>query len=775
MPDEVAWDNINLIKNMEKNEEYIEVLRVGIEKFSELQNSGLLDILKGRLDMSEMKYVKSSVNNLFDGTGLFQALNCLSGKSSLEDLTTGIDGISTFLEIAKGLRRIAAYKNVTDSVIPKIIDTMIELKEAVKSLSNPANGNRTRREAKPTIELPADSVDSLSQGAELFEKLLAIAAKKEEFMQISKFEKKVNQEIALIRMPPMYSLWTDSMRAKFNHMLQEISDLEKLAAKFTKPSESVSAISALFERADKIVGVPNFDTSLFASPMATTLRASNDSDIQAAGNALHNLRDIELQYSSGHFKSAEEAAKSLRDYFKIFFDPSMAPIIQGGQPRILPGALSAATTPSAEQDNGFDALFFIVIGCVLCVIVIIILLIVCIIRLKGRGAKKEPEGVWRHLRFLEEGILLPHFGIEYTPMHLAIVDRRTDDVKKRIKNGAYVNVHSIGKVRETPLHTAVTLDFAEIVTLLLKNGADPNAKDQNYESPKDRAKNNRAEIQKIFQDFEKKTFPMGHFHVFIEPELRKTLEAAPSLQENIVEKYEEATHFVVKNKTDEILDLDLIKEQEGDNGLASLLVQIFSPRLIMTSTWLEEGALRSTDFQNDYKFRVKKVRFQGEEYKTLYKIHEEFHKMEIPYLCNATVFFYQASLHTLDWKYYKRIATYLGATVTEVFPFVEEATRQHQHLYYREDVGNTLVIYMEEHAVELDAKHGPLRSQKSYAFMELNEFIAFLLLHKTVGSKSAVSTAKSKRKGESREAAKDVSMTQDVSSSHDNLSKTGEP
>uniref|UniRef100_A0A8R1DJJ4 ANK_REP_REGION domain-containing protein n=1 Tax=Caenorhabditis japonica TaxID=281687 RepID=A0A8R1DJJ4_CAEJA len=729
--DDVVWNTVHRIQKITGIREYFESLQVPVTKIGEMPSSVIRDLVKGRWKgVYDDSTLYDDWKSYFKDMQMLRVLECIKGNSVI-NLHLSLKEVSAIVEIGKGLRLIAAHRNVTDSVIPKILDTMVELKEAVKSLSSPSIWNRN---AKPTIELPADSVSSLAQGAELFGKLMEIAAKRKELMRINEFDAKVNNAISIIRMPPMHSLWTNSMRAYIYQMLQHIYHWDESAATFTMRNESFLAISTLFEQAANFVGVPNLDSSLFAVPMATTLRASKASDMQAAGNVLHSLRNLQLHYSPKQFLKAEVAARALRDYFDQLFPKA---------PTMEEMAVVAKSTPIPYTESSSIPMF-IFLGAGLVLVFLRVVMFIYRVFWKAPHAIEKLKGRWRHLRFLDEGALLTYRGNKCTPMHLAIAELRIEEVVERIENGAYVNVHSIGKTRETPLHTAVTLDLPEVVTLLLESGADSNAKDHNNETPKDRMTRNMPEINAIFKSFRYKTYlkvwpkelPAEKYRVYIEPKLRKTLKVAPSLRGNMVENFEEATHFVVKTKADEILDLDLMMEENGVDAVAGLMVQVFSPRLVMTSTWLEAGAVRRKDFQNDYKFRLKQVNFQGEEYKTLYKIHEKIHKMAIPYLCNATVFFYQPIFLTRDWKHLHTVVTELGATVSEEFPIVDESyRRKEQALYYRIDVCNTLIIYMKDDEDELNLKHGPMSRREAYAFMEHDDFIAFLLSHKTVDHK----------------------------------------
>lgn len=111
--------------------------------------------------------------------------------------------------------------------------------------------------------------------------------------------------------------------------------------------------------------------------------------------------------------------------------------------------------------------------------------------------------VWGNTKILK---LLINSGpqLKRTPLHVAVVEEKIEDVSKLISKGADVNARDIYKV--TPLHLAVETRNLSIMKLLLDAGADVFAKDskikvgpEDYNIPVNMAiKSNRVDIGRLF-------------------------------------------------------------------------------------------------------------------------------------------------------------------------------------------------------------------------------------------------------------------------------------
>lgn len=67
----------------------------------------------------------------------------------------------------------------------------------------------------------------------------------------------------------------------------------------------------------------------------------------------------------------------------------------------------------------------------------------------------------------------------FTPLGLAAYFGRVETVKYLIEQGAEVNMPAQNHAQVTPLHSAVANEHIEVATILLQNGANVNAKQQN--------------------------------------------------------------------------------------------------------------------------------------------------------------------------------------------------------------------------------------------------------------------------------------------------------
>ncbi|MBU1090314.1 MAG: ankyrin repeat domain-containing protein, partial [Candidatus Omnitrophica bacterium] len=88
-----------------------------------------------------------------------------------------------------------------------------------------------------------------------------------------------------------------------------------------------------------------------------------------------------------------------------------------------------------------------------------------------------------------------------TPLIYAVECRRADVVEKLIKNGANLNMQDANG--DTALHHAAALGDLKMVKLLLKSGAEPEALNEKYRCPIDRAKlRNHQEVVKFLDGYQ---------------------------------------------------------------------------------------------------------------------------------------------------------------------------------------------------------------------------------------------------------------------------------
>ncbi|EGT48019.1 hypothetical protein CAEBREN_11989 [Caenorhabditis brenneri] len=412
------------------------------------------------------------------------------------------------------------------------------------------------------------------------------------------------------------------------------------------------------------------DTRIFQDSVLMTLEASPDPDVQKVAPAFKKLSTLDLSFAS-HHDVLRTAAKTFEP-LRTFFD----------------GFFGIDRTPKKMMQNGTD------VG-------------------GDDGAEvgertESQEGDSSLLLLLVAAILIAI--ICFIVIIFFCVKRRNRNKKLQDK--------------ETWRHL-----------FLIKKGADLKAFDSNYETPLDRAKSNKnlLNMMKKYSDKTyKKTlpqvFPSEKYKIYIDEKVKGKKAFCDRFKSNIVNKIDKATHVIVKTGKEASFELD------NDEASLSYLGIICSHKMLMSSDWMSASVEKVSNFANDFKFRVKKIKFNGKSFKKVDDIQLENSKMRIPYLTNTIIHFDQAALHTIDWTSLKKLAVDLGSQNVDEFP-VMQGMMAGKCPYYRQDLGHILVVYSQNNADKLTAMYPILKTEKSYCFLEKNEFIELLLSQKTVHKK----------------------------------------
>jgi uncharacterized protein len=86
----------------------------------------------------------------------------------------------------------------------------------------------------------------------------------------------------------------------------------------------------------------------------------------------------------------------------------------------------------------------------------------------------------------------------FTPLHLAAFFRHPDAARLLVEHGAEVDPPARNEMRVTPLHSAAAASNTDTAALLLKRGADPNARQQGGFTPiHAAAQNGNDELAKL--------------------------------------------------------------------------------------------------------------------------------------------------------------------------------------------------------------------------------------------------------------------------------------
>ncbi|EFO85220.1 hypothetical protein CRE_24730 [Caenorhabditis remanei] len=727
-----AWNIVEKMRKVADVDTLLPKLQEASTTLSETISSELDELLMETVDFDIIQTTQS----ILEDTNLIAALECL--KNNAADFDTK----HSFELMALG-NQIRFIKEEDIQEAKGILESMEKIKTDLNSLDSKskktkraAAKNETGEQELLKLEESKTIGSELESGVNTLNRLVAVIDQKESVLAATKFGEKVDKEIWSIRVPPMQSVWTPITRQKLKRLFEEIEQFEKMAGHYK--TKGVESVFGIMENATSVNGL-KLDSSLFKTYVPTSLSASKDSEVQAAAPVFEKLSSLDLDFAANHeaLKTASLTFTPLRKFFDDFF----------GIDRTLKNAQAqnGTTGAGAEAENGPAASYLLLLAAVLIVFLVVLVAIIFCMKRRSRLAKLGRKETWRHLRFLSEGALTNNDGTQYTQLHLAVLKKRGEEVKRLVKNGAYVDVHCYGKVIETPLHTAVSNKAVDTVRFLIKHGADMDALDSNYETPLDRAKGNK-EMLKIINGFKKKNFrktlpqalPIDKYKIFIDEKVKGKKQFCDKFKQNIVSKIEKATHVIVKTGKDGLFELD-----KDDPSAIVYLGVVCSPKILMTSDWLTAAVQKKNNFRDDFKFQVKKIKFNGKTYKAIDDIQLNNSKMFVPYLTNAIIHFDQADLHTIDWTALKKVSTDLGAQNVDEFP-VMQGMIPGKCPYYRDDLGHIFVIYIQSNADKLTALYPILKTEKAYTFLERDEFIA-MLLSQEICHKKMKSTKKAKK------------------------------
>ncbi|CAI2320885.1 unnamed protein product [Caenorhabditis sp. 36 PRJEB53466] len=707
-------------------------LRTINEKLESSDMDGLDELIR-RIKNEELKtdVVKEVQQEILKPTSLLPAFRCLRAINFSEaDKDVLIWKYGVFL---RSIRSDDIVK------IKEILEKVDQVRTDFEDFETATKVNATATPAK--LDNSLEVATNLGRGVERLEQLVQVIEHRESLEKVLNLSEPLNEAIAHIRMPPIESVWTLTTRHRVDLLLQNVTtNVEQQAAHFR--TRQLSDMFAFMDNITRLEGVVHANPTLFANPIAKSLMASNEADAQLIVPLFEEISHLTLDFAAfkTQFQKAAHVAQPLRHFYDALFGinrTAMAeekrraeqkPRAEKPDARAEQLVAEPVAAESAEEQNNTILYIGAIVVLVILVAVVVVVAIVCCKRKKLNERLRRPE-TWRHLRFLPEGKLKKYEDSEYTPLHLAVMHNKIEDVRKHLKNGAFVNVHSLGKTVETPLHTAVQNDSTEIVQVLLKNGADVHAMDADFETPIDQAKGD-ARLLKMLKAYEQKaankrlpqTLPLDKYKVYVDKSVRKGLkEFCKSYKKNIVDTVEDATHVVVKTDSDGTFDL------EKDDAM-TYFSSIFSARILMSADWLVAAGKRRNDFRDDFKFRVKRIRFKGKEHATIDEIQADFQQMRVPYLTGTTIHFNQGQWATVEWGEMRETAVRMGATKVDDFPVAEGMLPG--QAYWRDDIGHVFVVYMRDNAGELEAQYPYLRTQKCYTFLERDEFVTLLLSHK---------------------------------------------
>ncbi|UMM27953.1 hypothetical protein L5515_011011 [Caenorhabditis briggsae] len=735
MTTDEAWEIIGKMRNVTDAKAFVENFLKAGNLLAEVDSSGLDKLLAETMDFE----IVQTTQDILKNTNVITGLQCLkNGNDSVFNPEHSLK-LMEFVDKFRSLKE----EDILEAI--GILEKMGKIKEGLVNLemkkSKRAAGKTAEKELLKFENLKKISTD-LEQGVDTLKNILKVVDKKEKVLAATNFGEKVDRAVLMIRMPPMQSVWTPTTRQKIQKVYTEIEQLEKATVDYTKAQE-LETIFGIMKNATIVNGL-ELDTNLFQNTVPSSLEASSDSDVRAAAPTFKELGSLDLNFVAHHssLNAAAMTFEPLRKFFDDFFGIDRSPHKNA----------SAQQQQDAGSTAGPQSIHLLLLSGLIILLLVLFIVIVFCYKRKSRLRKLNYKETWRHLRFLIEGAVTKNEGTQYTQLHLAVLRKRYDEVKRLVKNGAYVDVHCFGKINETPLHTAVSNKSTEIVKLLIKSGADLNALDGNYETPLDRAKSNK-EIQKILKDSQNKkirknlpqVLPVDKYKIFIDEDVKGKKDFAEHFKANIVTKIDKATHVIVKTGKGKTYEMD-----KEDPSALKVLAAVCSPKLLMSSDWMAASLEKSKNFRDDHLYQVQKIKFNGKTYKGIDDIQLAHSKLEVPFLTNTIVYFDQADLHTIDWSGLKGIASELGAQTVDEFP-VMQGMMSGQCPYYREDLGHIFVVYNQSNAEKMTTMYPILKTEKAYTFLEKDEFIA-LILNREVSHKKLKGIKGGKKDSKSKQS-----------------------
>lgn len=207
---------------------------------------------------------------------------------------------------------------------------------------------------------------------------------------------------------------------------------------------------------------------------------------------------------------------------------------------------------------------------------------------------------------------------------------------------------------DTLLHAAVRYNRLKCAKYLIEHGADMWLKNHEYETPMMLAKKlNKKQFVALFKKYEKKkVYPkvlpekLGKdMHRF---EIDSDIDDRQFKKQKFLEKFHnhvcslfciptseslqratgrhETSHFIVVTDWD-----DCVEVQER------LLKWVFSPTMLMSHRWMKACLDDPKNLVENKEWRVKGIKFKGEQYPTLFQIKDAINRRKVPYLFGSLI------------------------------------------------------------------------------------------------------------------------------------------
>ncbi|CAO4371434.1 unnamed protein product [Caenorhabditis nigoni] len=314
----------------------------------------------------------------------------------------------------------------------------------------------------------------------------------------------------------------------------------------------------------------------------------------------------------------------------------------------------------------------------------------------------------------------------------AVREINASHVREIVRGGAYINVYS--QHGNTCLHMATKRGYAEIVEILIKNGADRNLLNSQNKTPEQmlntsyrttqtdtKKVENYEKIEKIYKKSKNKkyrirvpdTFPSSSFHIFADKNTDDELTNRFMGQFSAIASTEllpTTTHYIVHTDSNGILEIDSFE----------LVVWILSGVIIVRDTWMMDCLKDKNMIEKDSAYLVERVRYKGMVYDTVIQWSNAMAKGTMPYLYGvyvAVVIQNYGNLIPLV-----TLVTTHGGIILELFPEKSQFNIG-SHPYLHAHLGPLFII----HDGQTNLESYKNDTDKMYTLFTEEEFVHFML------------------------------------------------
>ncbi|CAO4373167.1 unnamed protein product [Caenorhabditis nigoni] len=522
--------------------------------------------------------------------------------------------------------------------------------------------------------------------------------------------------------------WKKTGKNQIAKLVKQVKNLDDFIGK--NQSKNLESVSEVFEEASKIQGLKGMLVKL------GSFRHNHHKDAPEIVKNFEPLENLDLDFSN-HAKKLESAAVSteiLRMFLNEFF------------------GIETKTSSVSLRIKEMVPWFQIVLFCLGSLLIIFLILSICCSFTKS-GRKR-----WRRFyldRFASERARELHWRYSFwldqesdkNMLCEAVREVNFEHLKALIDKGVYINVYN--QFGNTPLHAAAKYGHVKIVEYLIRNGADRNAYNVENKTPEQlliesaqlttkrtsvtsvsEGASQTSEMKKfnqietIFEKLRGKKFrqripdllPTMFYRIRIDNRLIDSFCYGPFTEKykgNVTDQMSGVTHFIVPTDTNGLFESD-------DFGY---VMCVFLPTLLMKQQWMNDCLEKKSNFRNDYKFRIEKIKYGGVVYETVLKWATWIHKQNIPFLYGVHIHVAIPGMSKNEMIQLRQLVEMHGATWSDEM-LVKENFNLGSHPFHHFNLGPLFIIH--------DGKKTFLKqfqsdTDKMFTLMTFPEFVGFML------------------------------------------------